>query len=350
VFAAALITAVIGEAISILFAATIYDQHHSRFTGLSANPFAFGEVDIPYPEHRLRILGPVVAWAIGLRGKAGAYVPIAFNIPLLMLFYVVLRHRTTRPLAVVFTLLMATTHVTMESRTLIGYHDTMVFFFVALAMISRSSFACALAFFLALLGDPRAAVTIPMLAIWTFTQSESKRPLADALVRFVILAAVVIVFLGISSVALDYLEYKSIAQAATGRYFTNVYVQQIRPGWLHLAAFMSFKAGWLLAIVPLWFLLGRRPFTTMILAGNLLVITALGLLVFDFARALTFCFPLLLIGAIELDRSARSLTVPIVGTCYLINLITPFYQGLTIGVWTISYPLPVELARWLLGK
>src|SRR5262249_15231106 len=124
VLAAALITAVIAEAISILFAATIYDQHHSRFTGLSANPFAFGEVDIPYPEHRLRILGPVVAWAIGLRGKAGAYVPIAFNIPLLMLFYVVLRHRTTRSLAVVFTLLMATTHVTMESRTLIGYHDT----------------------------------------------------------------------------------------------------------------------------------------------------------------------------------------------------------------------------------
>jgi hypothetical protein len=216
-------------------------------------------------------------------------------------------------------------------------------------MVSRSLTTSAIVFFLALLGDPRAALTIPMLGGWTLTQEDSPRPLADSLIRVVVLASVVGAFLVFSSVALDFLQYKSIFQERVGRsaWASGTSIRYVKPGILQLCAFMSFKAGWLLALVPLWLWLARRPFTTLLMLGNLLAIAVLGLFVFDYSRALTFCFPLLMLGAIELDRSARPIAVAIVGTCYMINLITPFYHGITAGLWTLSYPLPVEIVRSL---
>jgi hypothetical protein len=294
--ASALTVAVIAEAISVLFASTMIEDFQSRFTGLSSNPFARGPVDIPFPEHRLRILGPVVAWALGLRGAAGAYVPIAFNVPLLALLYLVVKRRTTPPLAVVFTLLIATTHLTMTTRTLIGYHDTMVFLCVAVAMISRSNLLSGVCFLLGLFGDPRIALMIPMIFVWTLMQSELERPTASALMRIATLGALLVIFVGLSSVLLDLLDYRAQSNQALSRYLDLEYFREVKPRFLHLTAFLTFKAGWLLAFAAVWFLLARRPLLALLLAANMVAIFGTGLVVYDFSRALTFCFPVLVLS------------------------------------------------------
>jgi hypothetical protein len=345
--ASAMAVAVIAEGISVLFASTMVDDFRGRFTGLSSNPFAHGAVDIPFPEHRLRILGPVFAWALGLHGDAGAYLPIAFNVPLLALLYFVVKRETTALLAVVFTLLMATTHLTMTTRTLIGYHDTMVFLCAVLAMVSRSNLLSGVCFLLGLFGDPRIALMIPMVFVWMLTRPDLERPMASAFMRTAILVGMMLVFLGLSSVLIDVFEYRTQSDQAINRYLNGEFLREMKPSFLHLTAFLTFKAGWLLAFLAVWLLLARRPLLALLLAGNMLAIFCSGLLVYDFSRALTFCFPVLVFGVIELHRSAPRIALPVLGTCYLINLITPFYQGMTYDLWIQSYPLPVDVARWL---
>jgi hypothetical protein len=348
--ASALLVAFFAEAISFLFASTMTDYFRERFTGLSANPFARGPVGIPFPEHRLRILGPVVAWAIGLRGYAGIFVPVAFNIPLLALLYTVVRRRTTQPLAATLTLLLATTHLTMTSRTLLGYHDTMVFLCAAAAMVCRSTPLGGLFFLLGMFGDPRVVLMVPMMFVWRLTQTDAERPVRDAVTRAGVYFALAAGFAVASRFLLALLDYQSEAGRETARYISGDFLRQMMPSYLHLSAFLSFKAGWLLVFLGVWLWAARRPMAAVILFGNMLLIFAAGLLVLDFSRALTFCFPIAVLGAIELYRVSPRLALPVVGVCYLVNLITPFYQGMTKGLWIQSYPLPVDDILWLLGR
>ncbi len=344
-FAAALLVAMVAETISFLFATTMDEGYHHRFTGLSVDPFARGTVPIPYPEHRLRLLGPVLAWTLGLRGLVGTYVPIAFNVPLLMLFFLVVRRRATLPLAIVFTLLMATTHVTMSSRILLGYHDSMVFFFATLAMVCRSPWLAAMSFFLALFGDPRVALMIPLMGIWTLMDPGSERPLATSLRRVAVLVASSAAFVLASDALLRAFEYEDSSTREIERYLALEFLNAMNPMYLHLSASMTFKAGWLLALMPMWLWLTRRPRVVAILAANVLTIAGLAVMVHDFSRALTFCYPLLLLGVLALEEEAPHSALTVVSTCYAINLLTPFYQGMTKGLWLVSYPLSVEY-RW----
>ena len=45
---------------------------------------------------------------------------------------------------------------------------------------------------------------------------------------------------------------------------------------------------------------------------------------------------------LALDEEAPRSAVTVVSTCYAINLLTPFFQAMTKGLWLVSYPLPVE--------
>ena len=235
------------------------DYHH-RFTGLSEDPFARGEVPIPYPEHRLRLLGPVFAWALGLRGLVGTYVPVAFNVPLLMLFMIVVRTAGDAPPG-------GRLHAPDGDH---ARHDDEP----APARLPRLDGLLlrdggdglpvangwpASSFFLALFGDPRVALMIPMMGIWTLMDPGSGRPLAASARRVAVLVA--------SSPRSSWPRMPSCGHSSTRR---------DRPGrsiaiwrwnsstrWTRCistsAPFMTFKAGWLLALMPMWFWLARRP-------------------------------------------------------------------------------------------
>jgi hypothetical protein len=136
--AAALLVALTAEAISFFFAATWTSQFMHRYTLLVENPFVAGNIPLE-PEYRMRILGPVISWLLGLHGVASTLVPAVANIPLLALLYAILRRRTSRKAATLGTLLMATTHLTMTSRTLLGYQDTLGFLLILAAMAVRNA-------------------------------------------------------------------------------------------------------------------------------------------------------------------------------------------------------------------
>lgn len=341
---AALIVALSAELISFFFAATWYDWWMRRFTYLSENPFALGSQNIDFPEHRLRILGPVIAWALGLRGVIGTLVPVAANVPILMTVYVVVRRRTSLPVAVVSTLLLATTHVTMTSRTLLGYHDSLVFLCLLGAMLCRSWWASSSTFFLALFGDVRAVLVVPFLIAWRLVDQPPERPFRWFVSRLLMYLLVFAVWTVLAIWLAHQLQAMDDWWSGTRSHLLGEKLSGLQPFYVHLSASMTFKSAWVFPFILCWIWSRRRKWIMVMTLLSALLIGAASLLVTDLSRALTFLFPLVIMGIIELWRVDGPKCLTVVSTCLLVNLITPFFHGMTERLWVCHYPLPFELA------
>lgn len=346
-FAAGLVVAVMAESLSFVVASSYYanDLYVSRFTGLSHDPFKVGPVPIPYPEHRLRLLGPVIAWVMGLEGVTGTFVPIAANLPLLALVYTFVRPRTSVPMALAATLLLATTHLTMTSRTLLGYHDSLVYLCCMGVLVARHHALRAALLFLALYGDVRAVLICPLVVIWPTSHEQSMPRLGPALTRTLVCGVAVGLWVLSAGLLLDILQYEQAASGRLALYLDGTFLEEIELGWLHLSAFMTFKSAWLFALVALWETARRSRAW-----GAYLVVASLGIaipsiLVHDVSRALGFFFPVILLGLVDAWRRSPAAAQIAVGVCLVVNLVTPFYHGFTFDLWEVSYPLPVELLR-----
>jgi hypothetical protein len=347
-WAAAFLVGLTAELLSFCVASSIYTHHTGRFVPLAVNPFAVGVVGI-VPEHRLRILGPTIAWLLGLRGVAAATIPAFANVPILMLCYRMVRSVTAVPTAILATFLMATTHLTMSSRTLIGYQDSLVFLLILGAMASRSVWFGGVCLFLAGFGDQRAFFTIPLvLAYHSWRSDRSDQALRMLFLRGLGYGLSIVAWAAAST----YLAYLVQSQQTTSRAYTEFlllkYIDVIKPGYLHICYFMAFKAAWIFPLILVWLWAPGRPWLTLLTASSCLLILTSAVLVHDLSRASTFCFPAVILGMLVLAEHDPDRAFDVVATCALVNFISPFYQGMTSGLWVISYPIFVELPRWVL--
>ncbi len=349
VLVAGLLAALIAESLSFLFAASWYDKelYVSRFTGLSQDPFKVGEVPIPYPEHRLRLLGPVIAWALGLRGMSGVLVPILANIPLLALVYWFIRRRTSVQMGLAFTMLMATTHLTMTSRTILGYQDSLVYLCCLGVLLARHPVLRGGLLFLALYGDIRAVMICPFLLIWPDDASRGIPPLVVMARRTLICILAIGAWIVSAKTLLHLFQYD---QLLMDRFLMTISgdLERINVSRINLSAFLAFKAAWFFLLVAVWEI-GRQKWFW----GGYLVIVLIGiagpsLLVHDISRALGYCFPLILLGIVAMWRRSPQACTIATGMCLIVNLIMPSYHGLAWRLWEISYPLPFVLLRHML--
>jgi hypothetical protein len=350
--AAAFVVALAAEAISIFFAATYDAQFINRITVLAENPFAKGEIPHTHIEHRLRILGPVIAWGLGLHGMAAAWVPVMANVPLLMLLYGMLARRLSRPTAITAVILMATTHVTMSSRMLLGYQDSLAFLLMLAAMAAPNIVLSGLFLFLGCFGDQRAIFAVPYILAWRAWVDDLHGGLAlqRFLVRGVFLTAVVGAWVALSRALLHSFQIQAPAGIAIGTYYLGDLLRDLKPGYLQIGLFMCFKAAWIFPLVLLWMWAGKRPLLAAMLGASTLTILVLSAMITDMSRTASFCFPAVILGIVVLGRSDERRCFDMVGACLLVNLISPFYQAMNTGLWMIGYPLPVELAKWWLAR
>jgi hypothetical protein len=352
-FVAGLAAALLSEAVAFLFASSWYSNHAVRFTGLSIAPFAAGEVPILYPEHRLRLLGPVIAWALGLGGSLyGTLIPVLANFPLLALAYVFVRQRSSVQMGLLSVLLLSTTHLTMTSRTELGYHDSLVYLFCLGALLVRPLPLKATLLFLALYGDVRAILVAPFIVAWPEDPSDGVPPLSEMARRAAVCAITFAVWFVSARLLLHAWDYEQllVARVSEAGLFVEVemdgqVLNAIDPYILHLSVFVGYKAAWLFVFIPIWAVAHRSRLSAAILGAGFVGVAVPAFLVHDVSRAMGFAFPLILLGFVELYRRSARTALLVAGTCLAVNLISPFYHGLTWGLWVISYPLPVELLR-----
>lgn len=354
VFFAGLTAAVFAELVSFFFASSWYVHHAERFTGLSLAPFAIGEVPIPYAEHRLRLLGPVIAWAVGLGGSIyGTLIPVLANLPLLALAYLFVRQRSSVQMALVSVLLLATTHLTMSSRTVLGYHDSLVYLFCLGALMTKGWLLRSVLLFLALYGDVRAVLVFPFILIWPLSPDDGVPPVRQLVNRAAMCAGVLAIWAASARGLLTLFDYdRVLSDRVTGFGFLEPVVMEdgevfdaFDPYILHLSVWVAFKAAWLFVFVPIVIIAERSRLLAAYLAMVFVGIAGAAFLVHDISRAMALGFPLILLGMTELWRRSPRAGVVLAGTCLAVNLSSPFYHGMTWGLWLINYPLPLELIR-----
>ena len=352
-FVAGLAAAVLSEGVSFLFASSWYVNHADRFTSLSVAPFAVGDIPIPYAEHRLRLLGPVIAWSLGLGGSIyGTLIPVLANFPLLALAYVFVRQRSSVQMAMASVLLLSTTHLTMTSRTELGYHDSLVYLFCLGALLAKRPFLKGILLFFALFGDIRALLVAPFIVMWPEDVSDRFPPFVVMAKRAGVCVVAAVAWIMSARMLLEFFQYDQVLlervtdAGLLGRVeMDGEVVDPIDPYILHLSVLVAFKAAWLFVFIPLGTIVQRNRLVGAFLALAFLAVAAPAFLVHAVSRAMGFAFPLILLGLVELWRRSPSTGLVVAGTCLAVNLISPFYHGMTWGLWVISYPLPLELIR-----
>lgn len=341
---AAFAVACLAELASFVIAATWIEEHAWRFTLIAENPFARGEVGLV--EHRMRILGPTISWLLGLPPLLGAYVVNwSANIPLLAVSFRLIRERSTPAVALLFTALLATTHVTMSSRTLIGYQDSLAFLCVVIAMYTRRPRWAAAVLFLGLFADQRLVLLVPFVVLWHALDGAGQRAtmpwrLAVALGISVALwfaaSAALSAYFGVGSKTASFAK-----QLLTGEHALH----QVKLGYLHLGYWMALRAGWAAVAIGLFATVRRVGWASISILAALAGCALGAILVADVSRGASFAFPLMFVGAVEAARLEERSALVLLGTLLLVNLSCPSYQALNRGLWIVSYPLPLEILR-----
>lgn len=340
--AVALLVALAANLVSVFVAASLTSSFESRFTLIAANPFARGDIGLE-TGLRMRILGPCIAWVLGLRGTPSTLIPALAAIPLLMLLYDVLARHTSRRAAVLATLLMALTHLTIESRTILGYQDSLVFLFILLAMATRRVGLGASSLYLAAFGDQRALLAVPFLLVWHSLFDDGDQPLRRTATRAAAYGLAIGAWFASTALLMSVVGQSRQAVDSMAMHLKGGTVDSIKPGYLQLSYFMAFKAAWVFPVIAVWLWLGPRFWRALVVASTILAILLASLLVQDTARTAAFCFPAVILGILALWERDKRKCIDFLMCCVLINLLTPFYHGMSHGLGPIFYPLPIEI-------
>jgi hypothetical protein len=313
---------------------------------------------IAEPQIRHRLLAPVLAWLVGLRGMEGVAIPILAITAIGVILYRLLRDRgLPANLAVVTTLLLGTTPVIITSQAWLGCVDSLGYLGIALCLYCRRIWPLGLIMFVTMLGEERAITAAPLILLWHFTQEEpGSRRWINAILRAAhLVASLGLWYIYFQWIKATYIEpYIATAPANiqeeyawTRRVFRG---EALRQQFLTVPSgvYYAFRAAYLLPIllVLLWWPRRWWEAALAVLAFGLGLIPAI--LVFDVTRATAYTFPFILLAVVHLYRAGSQWTAYAVLGCCLVNFLTPAYM--TTGrfhAWVV--PLPVYLIKLVLG-
>jgi len=306
------------------------------FVAQCENPF---RTDIE-PALRWRLLPPLVAHHLGLRGT------IAFIIPWLGVFALLsavaswsARLLAARTSAFFLTLLVATSSAVLVPLHWLGINDAWIWFGLLAIACSRSQYALVFAALLCPWIDERFLIGLP-LALWCRYQLQPS--VHTRLLLASLLPAVP--YIAIRLVAL----LNAPADAPDNAFLRHTLTEYRT--WLPLAPlgwWMALRAAWPLALaafarqspVPL-----RTTAVGVALSSFTLLVSAV--LAADLSRSAAVILPLLVVGAVTLSAQLPSYVRLFLAVCAVANLVIPAAHIVYRKIDIVD-SLPVELYRLL---
>jgi len=125
--------------------------------------------DLVEPIIAYRIVTPIIAWLLGLRGVSGFVVQYLALIGALAVIHVVVRQQRGTAAGVLAAAAVASTFAAIWPLGYPGYPDAVTHLFVALALLPLGPAALMLCLTLAALNDERALMAFPLVALWHWT-------------------------------------------------------------------------------------------------------------------------------------------------------------------------------------
>jgi hypothetical protein len=313
-------------------------NHGVNYRALAVSPFDFKTSN----DVRLRILTPLVAHYLFLRGDAYIVLPLLIGVLFLAAIYVHYRRQGYRGVeAAGIAALMAFTTPILFALHFQGYTDTTSYLLLFLTLVSLDRHWLWPVFYaLALLNHEGNLFAAPMLLL--AANRNGLRLSRTAVIVALLAAAIVPLALyrhyvqlhGHVQYNLDYyLNWKRLKDSI-------VFVGQLLP----LGVFMAFKLAWSLPLTALADCLGkRRVLDGAFFVGTFLCAAAQLALASDTSRLLTLAFPAVLYGAeVVRERWGQEFFARRLWILIGLNFLVPQYY---IGQWYAIpfFPLPVSL-------
>jgi hypothetical protein len=296
-----------------------------------------------YPQTRHRILAPVIAHYLGLRGYGAALLPWLTNVPLLAVVYLGIHRRLGRRPAVLATLLTATTLSVLTSATWPGYPDSLAVLALVLCMFVPRTWFGALCLFLGGFADERIFAVVPFLLLWHGLE-DTDRVLRRTVIRLALYGAAAAAWF--------------VCTRALQRYWGiddhEAYVAAYNPGHDHpreivMGLYAAFRACWLFPLfMPGRWTLRQNPLRPLTLA-LFVPIMAAALHVGDISRVVSFALPAVLLGYVQVYRHDAREGLYLSLAALVINIVSPVYQIHPPFIDHLPSSFDMALG-WLFGK
>lgn len=338
----------------LLYSPALWNPPSLRFTDqyapLAENPW---RSDLEFnPQGRHRILGPVIAHYLGLRGLWAEVPPIAANTFFLAVALLILQRLTAWRTSVVLLALLATTQTVVSSQTWIGFQDSFGHLAIAICLLVGRPWLALPVIILGMLGDERCATALPFVILWHFVVAEERPYLRASLWTIAGLAAVAIWF-GL----FKWIQSTFVPETAKAALNWNEVVSfrylAINLNYIPLGMYEAFRAAWILPIMMVPLLVRQRRW--LVLAGFLLALAICVIqasLVADISRCCAFGWPGLFIAIYFLSKYQPVVLDQVSKFALVLNVFTPSYQiigGEPLRSPQLYWPFPLALLRLFSG-
>ncbi len=235
------------------------------YEALSVSPFDPGSA-VPRTE-RQRLLAPLMAWAVGLRGERYLFYPLIMALGLLAVCWAFLRReQVPRATAAGVLAIVATSAPILWTLSYPGYVDTTTYFFLAVALfVGQGRWLWTLPLALACLSHEGAAFSIPFFVALPLVKGRSLGAKQWGL-RVLLGAASVVPVLIVRRVLTEQL---GLGDSVPGADQVGWIVLGVLP-LIHVAVGAAFGLGWLLLVGSLMVTVGTERRSLGMLAGTLL--------------------------------------------------------------------------------
>lgn len=340
-FALALVT----ELLSFFLNARVTIEYHtwSRLFWPSEEPL--GVIPMALAEHRHRILAPLLAYVLHLRGPYAVVIPLAANILLHASGYIWLRRQQVRPeYAVAVVLLVATTLVVAANRMVLGFQDGLAALGLLLALGARGPWgtACALGVFM--FADERIVTAAPLLLFWHLVGRPFKEARRDLALRAGAMAVAIVAAL----LLMHLVRMKTgVAEAAAEHMRHTLRFEMLRYNCnaVFVGYFMALRGAWLIPVVAIVVLWSKSRRDAVLFGLCILATLPAAALVGDISRVAAFCaIPSVYIGAVLIARELRWNFRQTLALGLVVNLLCPCLH-MVGDEFVTGYPLPVQLLR-----
>lgn len=315
---------------------------------LSENPFTTQPLAEPTVRHR--ILVPVLAWALQLRGPFYIVLIFVGNYLLLALSALLLRQTLPPALTALTTMLLGTTLAVITSQNWLTVQDSLAYAaLVGCLLLRNRKWTIGPLLFLGMLADERCLAAVPLLLLWCHAvdtpgdtpQDRSYRLLFGLLAAVAFAAVYFLLHHFATKPPPDYrfAGFDNQADFVTNTLHGNVFVKQLP--YVPAGMWFSLRAAWLLPLVLAWRFRKKIWFIAWLIAG--IFATALpALLVNDISRVASLGFVSVLMAVILLYRERPILTYSLVKLALIINLMSPQLQIHTPNI-SLIVPFPFVL-------
>jgi hypothetical protein len=317
---------------------------------MCSNPLAR---DLAEPILAYRIVTPTIAWLIGLHNAYALVLPPFFMIMSLSVIYVICYRKIDRTTAILTTLGISFTQVTLWSNGHVGIPDAVTHLASALCLLSTNIWVISGVSLLGIMNDERFVLAMPFIMLWNINVSNKRlswlsiRKISVGLTLGLLVSLILRHALTAGWIG-DGIPLPQVYTDIVTMFANSIKFFWSHKFWYTVNYFMSFRWLWIIPIVCFFISFNKYRWYFICLWLSMFAVIFASSLVWDVSRSIAFSYPAVLIAVRYLYECNLMLCRKLLIVSILLCLGTPaFFLG--PGGMQLYLPLPFILLKMLTG-